>query len=456
MTEYINESIKTPIRYDYDVLVCGGGTAGLTAALAAARNGARTMLVERFGYIGGTLVNGAGPLHSFYNLYMAYQEAPKQQLVRGIPQEIVERMMAAGGSFGHLEQDKGGNYDSVITLLDWELLKDMAFTLLEEAGVKILLHTMVAGVQREGDRVSAVITEGKSGREAIRAKVVIDATGDGDVTALAGGEYVKRQDSTSVGMPFSMNQVDMTRLVKYLKEHGLINQLIEGDKGSDRDHVIRLGFELKRVPQFTEFMEQEGMWGPLGFSMYENSFTYINAANLRNVDVTDSAEYSAAEIKLRHQVMKLAAMLKKYIPGFEQAYVSWTPATIGVRLTRVITCEHDMTLDEIVNGQRFPDEVYLYGFHDCAPRITIRDGGCYGVPYRALLPVRLQGLLVAGRCITSTWEAHMSTRNTVSCMAQGQAAGTAAALSVKESCLPRELSTDELRMTLKAQGVYLG
>ena len=232
--------------------------------------------------------------------------------------------------------------------------------------------------------------------------------------------------------------------------------MIEGDKGSSTDHVIRLGFELKKIPEFTEFMEKTGMWGPLGFSLHEREFTYINSAALPDVDAASTEEYSKAEITLRHQVMKLAGMLKQYIPGFEDAYVSWTPASIGVRLTRIVECEDDLSLEEIVSGKRFEDEVYLYGFHDCAPRITIREGGYYGVPYRALIPKRVEGLLVAGRCITGTWEAHMSTRNTVSCMAQGQAAGTAAALCVKENILPRYLNTEELRKVLREQGVYLG
>ena len=149
-------------------------------------------------------------------------------------------------------------------------------------------------------------------------------------------------------------------------------------------------------------------------------------------------------------------MLKRYIPGFENAYVYWTSYGLGVRYTRVIKCEHDLSLDEIVNGARFEDEVFLYGFHDCAPRIMIKDAGCYGIPYRAMLPVTIDGLLVAGRLITGEWEAHMSTRNTVSCMAQGEAVGTAAALCAARDCTPRDLDVQLLRATLRDHGVYLG
>ena len=452
---YIQETLQTPVSYECDVLVCGGGTAGFAAALAAARNGAKTILVEKKGYVGGTLVNGAGPLHSFFNLYQAYPEAEKTQLVRGIAQELVDRLMERKASLGHLEQKKGGNYDSSITLIDWEAFKSLAVELLEEEGVELLTHSVVAGALTEGNRVEGIIIQGKSGREAIRAKVVVDTTGDGDVAAMAGCGFQKNHQATSVGMPFGMTNVDMVRLVGWLEERGLITQLVRGDKGSERDDVIRLGFELKKVPEFTEFMEKNGMWGPLGFSLHENEFTYINSASVRNVDATDTGELIKAEKQLRREVSTLAEMLREHIPGFERAYVSWTPDGAGVRLTRIIECEHDMALEEIVNGQRFEDEVFLYGFHDCAPRITIREGKWYGFPYRALIPKGTEGLLVAGRCVTSTWEAHMSTRNTVSCMAQGQAAGTAAALCAQEGIGLRNLDVHRLRRTLKAQGVVL-
>ncbi|MGB8452902.1 MAG: FAD-dependent oxidoreductase [Anaerocolumna sp.] len=453
---FIMENLKTPVRYECDTLIAGGGTAGVVAAIAAARNGAKTILIDRYGFLGGTLINGAGPLHSFFNVYKPFPGVEKLQVVRGIPSEIIDRMVACGGSPGHLDQDKGGNYDSVITLIDWEIFKEVAFQMLEECKVKVLLDTMVVGVVKEGNVVKGVMMEGKSGREAILAKTVVDTTGDGDVAAFAGVNFKKKHDTTSVGMPFGMVNVDMPRLVNFLEEKDMVNQLIRADKGSETDNVMRLGFELKKIPLFKEFMDQCGMWGPLGFSMYEGNFTYINSATLRNVDATDTEVMSKASITLRHQVMTFAKMLKEHIPGFEKAYVNWTPVNIGVRYTRVVECEHDMSLEEIVEGKRFDDEVMLYGFHDCAPRIMIKDGGFYGIPYTALLPKYVEGLLVAGRMITSEWEAHMSTRNTVSCMAQGQAVGTAAALCAKEGIMPRELDVQMLRKVLREQNVFLG
>ena len=453
--EYFEESLRTPIAYDCDVLVCGGGTAGFIAALAAARTGARTILVERNGFIGGSMINGAGPLHSFFNLFKAFPGAKKQQVVQGLPGEVIERLVAQNASYGHLEQDKGGNYDSVITLVDWESFKDIAFQMLEEAKVEMLLHTVVSAVMKDGDAVTGVVIESKSGRQAIRAKAVVDTTGDGDVAALAGAEFIKKHDTTSVGFPFGMMNVDMKRLVDYLEKEGMVTQLIRGQKDGE-DDVIRLGFDLKKDERFRPFMEKSGMWGPLGFSYHDNNYTYINSANKKNVDATDVVECSKAEIELRHQAMELSRMLVKYIPGFEKAYVYWTPISLGVRYTRVVRCEYDLTVEEIVNGTRFDDEVFLYGFHDCAPRIMIKDAKYFGMPYRALLPVKVENLLVAGRLITSSWEAHMSTRNTVSCMAQGEAAGTAAALAAAGGVTPRNLDRALLHKTLADHGVYFG
>lgn len=380
----------------------------------------------------------------------------KVQVVRGLPSEIVDRLVACGGSSGHLEQDKGGSYDSVITIIDWEVFKELAFEMMEEAGVQVLLHTMVVDTITEGNTLKGVIIEGKSGREAIMADVVIDTTGDADVAARAGANFVKMHESTSAGMPFGMCGVDMPRLVKFLEENDMVNQIVHADKGSETDDIIRLGFELKKIPVFAEFMNKEGMWGHLGVSRYEGDYSFINSASLRAVDATDTVTLSKAEMKLRKQAMTLSRMLKQHIPGFEKAYVSWTPASVGIRYTRVVECEHDMTLEEIVNCKRFDDEVMLYGFHDCAPRIMIKDAGYYGIPYRAFLPKNIEGLLVAGRLITSTWDAHMSTRNTVSCMAQGQAVGTAAALCARNGCRTHELPYVLLKETLVKDGVYFG
>ncbi len=454
--KFIEEKKTTPVKLECDVVIAGGGTAGVVAALAAARNGAKTVMVDRYGYLGGTMLNGAGPLHSFFNLYKAFPGVEKKQVVRGIPQEIIDRLIKAGGCLGHLEQEKGFSYDSVATIIDWEIFKSVIFDIMEEARVKLLLHTMVVDTIKEGDEVRGIIIESKSGREALLAKVVIDVTGDGDVAFKAGVKCINTFPDGHVGMPFGMANVDISKAVRFFEDNDMITQIARADKGSDHDDYVRVGFNLKKLEVFKNYMDKYGMWGPLTVSKHENDFSFINTTNVKPLDAIDIEEITRAEMELRKQVAGMADLLKKHIPGFEKAYISWTPIHFGVRRTRIVECEHDISIDEIINAVRFDDDVAVYGFHDCAPRIMIKDGGVYGIPYRALLPKGVENLLVAGRLITTNWEAHMSTRNTVSCMAQGQAVGTAAALCTSRGVNPRKLDIKLLQNTLKDQGVYFG
>jgi hypothetical protein len=437
------------------VLVVGGGTAGVVAALAAARNGAKTILVERYGHLGGTMINGAGPWHSYFNTYKAFPGVKKLQLVRGIAQELVDRLVAAGGSPGHLEQDKGYAYDSMATLVDREVFKSVAFDLMQESGVSVILHALMADTVMDGGSIRGIVIESKSGREAILAGVVVDTTGDGDVAWRAGVPCINTYPDAAVGLPFGMSNVNIKKAVDFFTEKDMLTQMVYADKGSETDRFVRIGFDLRKIDVFKTYMDTAGLWGPLTVALHENDFNFINCTNIKPLDAVDVEELTRAEITLRKQVMTLAAMLKKHIPGFEKGFVSWTPRQVGVRRTRIVACEYDLSVTDIVNATQFEDEVALYGFHDCAPRILIKNGGAYGIPYRALLPKKVENLLVAGRMITSDWEAHMSTRNTVSCMAQGEAAGTAAALCARQNRSPRQLDTAMLRETLRNNGVYL-
>jgi len=454
--KFIKESKETPVRLECDVLVAGGGTAGVVAAIAAARNGAKTVLIERNGFLGGTMLGGAGPLHSFFNLWKAFEGVEKIQCVKGIPDEIIKRLMSEGGCFGHLETEIGYNYDSTATVVHWEICKGVFFDMMNEEGVKLLLHTMITDVVKEGDSTQGVIIESKSGREAVLAKVLIDTTGDGDLAFHAGAGWLNTHPDAHAGMPFGMANVDINKAVAFFQENDMLTQLVHAPKEDDTDNVVRLGFDLKKLPAFREYMDKYGLWGPLAVAHHVRDMSFINTTNISPLDALDVEEITRAEVELRKQVMTMSEMLKAHIPGFENSYLNWTPVHFGVRRTRIIECEHDITIDEIVNGVKTEDEIARYGFHDCAPRIMIKNGDCYSIPYRSLLPKKVENLLVAGRMITTDWEAHMSTRNTVSCMAMGQGAGTAAALCVKECVPPRRLDVKKLQKVLKEQGVYLG
>ena len=453
--ETIEERKSTPVKLECDVLVAGGGTAGILAALAAARNGAKTVLVERYGHLGGTMINGAGPLHSFFNLWKAFPGVAKKQVVRGIAQEIVDRMVEAGGSLGHVEMKQGFEYDSVATIIDREVFKTLAFDMFKEAGVNLLLHTFMVDVVKEANSLKGIIIESKSGREAILAKTTIDTTGDADVAFRAGVKchIMKR----SAAMPFGMANVDLKRAVAFFREKDMLTALAHGDKGSERDDIVRIGFDIRKLDAFNEIIEKIAYWGgPLTMSCHENDLGFINVTNTRPINAVDVGDITRAEIELREQVMGMAELMKKHIPGFEKAYLSWTPTQFGARRSRIVDCEYDLTLGDIVEGRRFDDEVALYGFHDMAPEIMIKEGKAYGIPYRALLPRGVDNLLVAGRLITTAHKAHQSTRNTVSCMAQGQAVGTAASLCSRMNVTPRALDIKILRETLVKAGVYLG
>jgi hypothetical protein len=448
-------SVEAPVRGACDVIVVGGGTSGTVAAIAAARTGARTVLVEQNGFVGGALLKGAGPLHSFFNLYKAFPGAAKVQVVRGIPSEIIDRLVAIGGCRGHLEQELGYAYDSVATLIDRSLFKYAVQEMLLESGVEILFHTRVIAAFDEPER-RGVIIHSKGGIEALAGGMLVDCTGDGDVAALAGASFARLHGDYNVGFPFGMANVDLKRAEGYLREKGMITQIVHAEKEPGGDDVVRIGFDLKKLEVFERYMAPKGLWGPLCYAYHKADLVYINTCTVRAVDGIDCGELSRAQAELRRQAYDMSLLLKKHIPGFEHAYLSWTADQVGVRRTRVIDCDYDITTDDIVEARRFEDEIAVYGFHDMAPRIMIRDGLAYGIPYRALRPRGLDHVLVAGRMITSHHDAHMSTRNTVSCMAQGQGAGTAAALCAAKGMGTRDLEAGLLRDKLLEAGVFLG
>ncbi len=454
MKVYIEKPREIPIAYECDVLVAGGGTTGIIAALAAASCGARTILVERYGFLGGAMIHGATALHSFFNLWKAFPGVEKKQVVRGLPEKLVQAMVAAGGSPGHVEMEMGYNYDSVATCFDPEIFKKVAFDLMAEYGVKLLLHTMVVDTICEGSCVKGVVVESKSGREAIMAKAVVDTTGDGDVAFRAGAQIVEKPDREyPVANTFGVANVDLERLRDYLAAEGMLTQFAKGKKSNGREGIVRIGMNLAK--KFPKELEELGIWGPLTVSVNENELTYVNCTNCRSIDAVNRDDMTKAEIALRTQILRTVEFFKKHIPGFENAYLSRTSPQIGVRRTRTIVCEYDMSLEDILEGRGFEDEVARYGFHDMAPQYMIKNGGDYGIPYRAFLPRGVENLLVAGRMITSDYRAHMSTRNTVCCMAQGQAVGTAAAMAALRGVSVRELPVKDLQQRLLQDDVYI-
>ena len=439
---------KLPVR-KFDVVVAGAGTAGVVAALAAARNRAKTMLIERKGYTGGTATEGGTALHSFYNLWRAFN-VNKRQVVQGIPQEIIDRLMKVGGCSGHAEMTKGFDYDSVCTAIDTELYKLVTMQMLDEAGVFIAVNTLLTGAIMDGSRVRGAIIESRSGREAIYAKAFVDCTAYGDLAAFAGADYKVPNDyacCNSVGI----GNVDIDEYYEFMKTNGEPDQVALGTRSGEPGKIVRV--QGPRGKAFSEEANKIGM-SAVTTTVHDNYLMFIKCNFKVPGSVINRDDMAKAELEVRKRMAKAVELFRKYVPGCEKAFMARTSPTLCIRRGRLITCDYDITHEDVIEGKHFDDDVMVYGFHDSAPHFQVANGGTYGIPYRALRVAGIENLLVAGMMITSDHRAHMSTRNTVSCMGQGQATGTAAALCAAKNCGTRELRYRDLRDALGKGGVY--
>ncbi len=453
MTRYYEEpGRRLPVR-EFDVVVAGAGTAGVPAALAAAGQGARTALVEWKGYPGGTAVEGGTALHSFYNLWKAFPAAEKRQVVRGIPQRIIERLAEVGGTSGHAEMTRGYDYDSVCTAIDTELYKLVTFEMLREAGVAVMANTVLAGAATEDGRVLGAITESHQGREMLRARAFVDCTGYGDLCARAGAQYSEPNDYPVVNS-MSLANVSVEGYCEFLTEHDALTEYAEGMRDGRDGQIVRLNGRSARLPDgFSEGAAEIGM-STVTTTAHDDYFMFIKLNFKMPLSPTDRDALAEAELELRRRQLRAADLFRQYVPGCQRAFIARTSPAVTIRRGRLIACDYDITSEDVLEARHFEDDVMAYGFHDFAPRLQVKDGGTYGVPYRALRVMGMENLLATGMMITSDQEAHMSTRNTVCCMGQGQAAGTAAALCAERDCGTRELPYDHLRNALQADGVY--
>jgi hypothetical protein len=451
---YYTEPSRQTRTESYDVVVVGGGTAGVVAALAAARLGARVALVEMKGYTGGIAVEGGTALHSFYNLWKAFPGIEKRQVVRGIPQQIIDRLADAGGTSGHAEMIRGYDYDAICTAIDTEIYKQVTLTMLEEEGVQLALNTMLVDAIVEDDHVRGVITESHQGREALMARAFVDTTGYGDLAARAGATYSEPNDYPVVNS-IALANVSLEAYYDFLTQHDALTQYARGWRDGQEDQIVRLDGKRTVLPQgFAEGAAEIGM-SLVTTTVHDDYFMFIKINYQMDVSPTDRAAASKAEVELRRRQAKAVELFRQYVPGCERAFIARTSPSLTIRRGRLITCDYDITREDVLEGRHFEDDIMAYGFHDSAPRLQIRDGGTYGIPYRALRVAGLDNLLVAGMMITSDHDAHMSTRNTVACMGQGQAAGAAAALCTDLKCTTRELPYGDLRAALISQNVIL-
>jgi len=452
MKHYSEPSRKLPAR-EFDVVVAGGGTAGVIAAVAAARRGAKTALIESKGYVGGTVVEGGTALHSFYNLWKAFPGVEKKQVVRGLPQELIDRLAKVGGTSGHAEMLEGYDYDCVCTAIDTEIYKLVAFEMLVEAGVTVCVNTLLVGAIAEGSHLKGAIAESRSGREAFFASSFVDCTAYGDLSAYAGAKYTEPNDYR-VANSIGIGNVNVEKYCEWLKSHDALTQYAEGIRSGTPGRIVRLDGRLKNLPpEFARRAEEIGMH-TVTTTVHDDYFMFIKLNLKMPVSPTNRDEVTKAELELRRRTAKAVELFRQFVPGCEKAFIARTSPSLCIRRGRLITCDYDITLADVLEACHFDDDVMVYGFHDSAPRLQIRGGGTYGIPYRALCVTGLDNLLAAGMMITSNHDAHMSTRNTVCCMGQGQAAGTAAAMCATYGCGTRQLPYADLREALVEDSVF--
>jgi len=422
--EYIKlPEVKVPIKGEYDVVVIGAGPAGIVAALSAARTGAKTAIIEKYGFPGGCLVGGATGIHSFFNIFKAEPPTQKKQIVKGIPQEIIDRLTESEGGLGHIEMEKGYDFVSMLTPFDPEIFKFVTLKMLKEAGVHLLFHTFFVDACVGEGKVKAVVVHSKSGQEAIRGKIFVDCTGDGDLAAkVASFIHFKGKKNYGVSLTFRMGNVNLDKAADFLEKKGALTQLARAIKHRGTHlSVVRLGASFK---PWQEEVQKRGIKNYLlSTSIRENDLTYLNCTGYAPLDSLSRDDLVKAELSLRDEVLRMVGFLQDCIAGFESAYLVGTSVQVGIRRTRIIKTVYELKREDVIQGKSFPDEIGRFAFID-NPNYFVKNGGSYGIPYRCLIPLESQNLLIAGRMMSTDTVVHNSTRNTACCMVTGQAAGS--------------------------------
>ena len=443
---------------EYDVLVVGGGNAGCAAALAAARNGARVLLAERYGFLGGTATAAmVGPWMTFHS--------GEKRIVGGIAQEIVERLMERGASPGHLRDSS--DYVATITPFDPEVHKALLFEMMRDAGVRLLLHAFFLEAEVDRETVGGAAFATVAGRRTYRSRVVIDATADA-LVADAAGVPTQQGDMRGRVQPatliFRLSHVKLDELAEYLRRHPEeVRTSLPPSEITARNLTAVAGLHaLWRQAQEDGSVDVPRELVSFFISPYPDEVT-VNMTRVVNIDPTDPEDLTRAEVEARLQAMQLLRFFRERVPGFAGARLAGTGTQIGIRESRRIVGRYTLTADDVLRAAHFPDGIarsaYPIDLHNPAGSGTtthrLKPGSSYEIPYRCLLPENREQLVVAGRCISTTHEALASTRLTPTVMTLGQAAGTAAAMACAQNVRVADVNAERLRETLIADGVIL-
>ena len=431
--EKVNFTKVLPVQGTYDVVVSGSGPAGICAAVSAARQGSKVCLIERYGSVGGNLsVGHVGPI-----LGMVGEGTMRTEMVNLL--NVPDNDMTGEVAIAH----------------DMEKAKTVLANLINaEKNITVLLQTMVSDVVLEGNRIKGLVISGKEGLQVVEGKVVIDSTGDGDVSFFAGCEIQKgREDGLMqpVTLEYTVNNLDESKAITCI---------------GDIDDVQ---FKGKRFLDWCKDCADNGEIPAAVAAVRLHKTVYpghrqVNTTQLNKIDSTKTSDLFKAEVELRNQIDTVTDFLRTHLPGYENCEVISSGTTVGTRETRRVMGDYVLTREDILAGKRFDDvmvhkAIFFVDIHNPEgagqAEKVIALPKPYDIPYRCFVPKKIEGLYTAGRCISGDHSAHASYRVMSICMAMGQAVGVAASLCVKEGVLPRQLDVKKVQTVLTGLGVDL-
>lgn len=454
------------ISKEYDIVVIGSGPGGLGAAIQAGRNGAKVLLVERHGYLGGNLTIGL-PL-------LGFLDRNKKQVLAGLADEFIEDLKNYKTSYGRASN--GHHYcphHNSVTLYDHEIFKFIALRKVLEAGVDILLHTEIKNTNVDCGRLKSVVLFGKSWEINVSAKIFIDGTGDGDMAYLAGATYEKGQKDTGNIQPptlmFTVAGFEEEILFKYVEDHPeemAFSETVRAGEGYDADYFRRdsswVFVGLSKL--FKKYRDVGLLPVTREDIIVINSVlpgeVHLNCTRHQGTDGSDVFSLSKAEIEGYLQVEKFTEFLKQYVPGFEHCYITHIYPTLGIRESRRFHAIKMLTEKEVANGIVGPDTIGIGSYnidihHADGISTTFTAIPPYGIPYGVTVSNEIKGLMFAGRCAGMDAVAMSSARVMPICMAIGEGAGVGAALAVKNGIDPENVDPQEVRKILKHSGAIL-
>lgn len=449
---------EIPVEASADVVIAGGGPAGLAAALGAARAGAKTILVERNGFLGGVATA------SLMTIFLDYRRH-----LHGVVAEFVDELVARGLAFA-----------GRVINFDPEGFKEVALEKVVKSGITLRLYSWAVQPVVQDGTVKGIVVESKSGRGALLANVTVDCTGDADLAFRAGVPCVEGREKDGkmrpVSLVFRMGNIDFYRMAEFARQNPEQFQMDPNYQVLDMDRgVLRFSgfFDLAAEGRQRGELDPDCHYLRFEGVDLKRGISFVNSVRVYGVDGTDAASLTGAELQAREQMRKLVAFIHKYVPGCEQAWVIDTAPSLGVRETRRIRGEYVLTEEDIAAGKVYPDSVGSYWKHsgllgveihspdagemsDADPqRSKIHTGVCFQIPYGCYVPQGIDGLLVAGRSISQTHQADKFTRQMPCCMVMGQGAGVGAAVAARDKVPPRRVNVSEVQRLLTEQGVVI-